>query len=67
MFHQPFQHVGDGLDAAVGMPGESGQILIRVGGVEVVQHQEGVELRNLGITEGAFQVDAGPFDRWGGS
>ena len=62
MFHQPFQHVGDGLDAAVRMPGESGQVLVRVGGMEIVQHQEGIELRHLGIAEGALQVDAGPFD-----
>ena len=30
--------------------------------MEVVEHQEGVELGDLVITEGPFQMDAGPFD-----
>ena len=63
MLYQPFQHIGDGLDAPVGMPRESGQIFGRVGGVEIIQeHQERVKLRHLGIAEGPFQMNPGPFD-----
>ena len=27
MLHQPFLHVGDGLDPAMGMPGKAGQVI----------------------------------------
>jgi hypothetical protein len=51
MRHQPFQHIGNRLDSPVRMPGKPGQALIGVTGMEVVQHQERIELGDLRITE----------------
>ena len=44
VLHLSRQDVGDGLDAAVGMPGEAGQVVLRVVVAEVVQEEEGVEV-----------------------
>src|SRR5262249_48161321 len=53
------QHVGDGLDAAVGMPGEAGAIVVRPVIAEIVEQQERIELVRLAEAEGAPQLDAG--------
>ena len=41
----PAEHVGDGLDAAMRMPREAGQIVVRVVVAEVVEQQERIEVR----------------------
>jgi hypothetical protein len=64
--HLPLEHIGDGLDPPVGMPGESRQVVGRVVGVEVIQEQEGVKIRHFVEAEDPFQVDAGPLERWTG-
>ena len=56
------QHVGDGLDAAMGMPGKSGEIVGRVLVAKVVEQQERVELLRFAEAEGALQLDACAFD-----
>jgi hypothetical protein len=40
MRHFAGQHVGDGLDSPVGMPGESSQIVRRIIAAKVVQQQK---------------------------
>ena len=50
------EHVGDGLDAAMGMPGESRAVEGGVVATEVVEHQEGVEKRLLAGTEGPAEM-----------
>ncbi len=60
MFDIPLQHIGDRLDPAVGMPGETRQIIVGVLGVKIVEEKKRIEIGDLGITEGAPQVDAGP-------
>ena len=57
------EHVGDRLDAAVGVPGEAGQVLGRIVLAEVVEHQEGIEQRDFAEAEAAAEVDARPFER----
>ena len=57
------QHVGDGLDAAVRMPGKSGPIVLRPIVAEVVEQEEGIELARLPEAEGAPQLHARAFDR----
>ena len=37
MLDPAIKHVGDGLDAAMRMPGEAGQVLGRIFGAEVVE------------------------------
>ena len=63
MFDGSGEHVGDGLDAAVRMPGEAGQI---VGGhvvAEIVEQQERIEIGGVAETERAAQMHAGAFQR----
>ncbi len=55
------QHVGDGLDAAVRVPGEPGEVLVGVVGAEVVQQQEGIEPGDRIEAEHPVQPDARPF------
>ena len=62
MIHGAGEHVGDRLDAAVGMPGKAGEIFIGIVVAEVVEQQKRIELRAMS-TEGAAQMHAGPFER----
>ena len=53
------EHVGDGFDAAVRMPGEAREV---VGGpivAEIVEQQKWICLRRVAKAEGASQFDAG--------
>ena len=59
----PAQHVGDGLDAAMRMPREAGEIVGRVVVAEIVEQQERIELGRLAEAEGALQLHAGAFER----
>ena len=56
------QHVGDGLDPAVRMPGKSRQVIFRIVVAEIIQQQERIEILGLAETEGALQLYAGAFD-----
>jgi len=56
-----FQHIGDGLDAAVGMPGETLEVVGRGVGTKVVKKKEGVASLRVMKTEGPAQVHACPF------
>ena len=60
--HFAREHVGDGLDAAMRMPGEAGEIVGRILIAEVVEQQERIELVRFAETEGALEFDAGTFD-----
>src|SRR5262249_7308130 len=55
------EHVGDGLDAAVGMPGETGAIVLGTVVTEIVEQEERIELAGLAEAEGAVKLDAGAF------
>ena len=56
------QNVGDGLDSAVRMPGEAGEIVRGILVAEVIQQQEGIELLCFAETEGALQLNARTFN-----
>ncbi|SST11330.1 Uncharacterised protein [Acinetobacter baumannii] len=57
--HTPFEHVGHGLEAAVRVRRETGDIVIRVLGIELVEHQERVEAFRGRAADHAGQADAG--------
>src|SRR6516165_1788261 len=57
------QHIGDRLDAAVGMPGKSGAIVFRTIVAEVVEQKEWIELGGIPESEGATQLHACAFNR----
>jgi hypothetical protein len=44
VLHGPGQHVGDGLDAAVRMPGKPRQIVLRAVVAKIVEQQERIEV-----------------------
>ena len=50
------ENVGDRLDAAMRMPGETGQIILRNVIAEVVEQQERVEVGSVAEAKGAAQV-----------
>ena len=52
------EHVGDGLDPAVGMPRKAGEIVVRAVVAEVVEQEERIELRRVAEAEAALQLDA---------
>src|SRR5450756_2144212 len=56
------QHVGDGLDAAVGVPGETGEVVVRIVRLEVVEQKERVEVVERRCGDAASQADAGALD-----
>ena len=53
------QHVGDGLDAAVRVPGKAGEVVGGVVGAEVVEQQERVEVVELEAADAALEPHAG--------
>ena len=57
------QHIGDGLDAAMRMPGKAGAIVVRPIVAEIVEQQERIELLGVAEAEGAAKMHAGAFDR----
>src|SRR5207247_6288815 len=57
------QDVGDGFNAAVGMPGKASEVFVRVVVAEVVEEQERVEFFRVAESEAAAQMDARAFER----
>src|SRR5205823_5919114 len=57
------EHVGDGLDAAMRMPGKSRAVVVGIFVAEIVEQQEGIEFAGVAEAEGAAQSDAGALDR----
>ena len=60
--HRPPQDIGDGLDAAVGMPGKPGPVIVGAIVAEIVQQEKRIELAGVAKAEGPTQLYAGPFD-----
>ena len=59
------EHIGDGLDAAVRMPGKAGAVVIGVVVAEIIEQQERVELAGRAEAEGTAQLHAGALGREG--
>jgi hypothetical protein len=52
------EHIGDRLDAAMGMPRKAGEIVLGAIAAEIIHHQERVEIGCIAEAEGAAQLDA---------
>src|SRR4029434_996546 len=63
MGDRPLEHVGNGLDAAVGMPGKAREIILGSFVAEIVEQQEGVEFRGIAESEGTPELDSRSFHR----
>jgi hypothetical protein len=57
------EHVGNRLDAAVRVPRESGEVVVRVLVAEVVQQEERIKVAGVAEAEGAAEPDARTLDR----
>ena len=57
------QHIGDGLDAAMRVPGKTGEIFARPVVAEIVEQQERIELARVAEAEGAAKMHAGALQR----
>jgi hypothetical protein len=56
--------IGDGLNAAMRMPGESGKVIFRNIIAEVIEEEERVEIRGSPEPERAAKVHARSLQRW---
>ena len=63
VLHGPGEDVGDRLDAAVRVPGETGQVILRDVIAEVIEEEERVEVGRVAEAERAAQVHACAFER----
>ena len=62
MLDLALENIGNGLDAAVRVPGKALAVGVGIVIPEVVQEQEGIAHRRIGEPEGAVEMDAGTFD-----
>ena len=60
--HGAGEHVGDGLDPAVRVPGEPGEEVLGVVVPKVVEQEERVEVVGIAEAERAAEANAGAFD-----
>jgi hypothetical protein len=56
------EDVGDGLDAAMGVPGKSCDVVFGILVPEVVEQEKWIEFLCFAKPKGALQLDAGSFD-----
>jgi hypothetical protein len=63
VLHGAGQHIGDRLDAAMRMPRESGEIVLRTIVAEVVEQQERIVVGGVAESERAAELDASAFER----
>jgi hypothetical protein len=59
---RPRQHVGDGFDSAVRMPGKSGQVIRRILVAEIVKQQKWIEIFRFAEAKGALEFNPGALD-----
>src|SRR3546814_3329131 len=63
--HSAVEHVGHGLEAAVRMAGETGDVVLGLVGAELVEQQERIELRQRLAADDAGELDPGAVRRGG--
>src|SRR4051812_4786580 len=63
VFDRSGENVRDGLDAAMRMPRESGEVVFRPLVAEIVEQEKWIELFRLAETKGALKLYAGTFER----
>ena len=57
--HVPVQHVRDGLETAMRMRRKAGEIVVRIVGVELIEHEERIDVQPALAAEAAAQLNAG--------
>src|SRR2546430_2049386 len=66
VFDSSGEHIGDGLNATVGVPREAGQVILRNVIAEVVEEEERIKVGRVAEAESASQMDARTFKGWFG-
>src|ERR1700723_3569834 len=66
VFDGSCQDIRDGFDAAMRVPREPGQIILRNIVAEVVEKKEWIEVGCIAESESAAKVHASAFERWFG-
>ncbi len=56
------ENVGDGLDAAMRVPGKAVEVVLRDVVAEVVEQEERIEVVGVAEAEGAAEMDSGAFE-----
>src|ERR1700733_5022540 len=57
--HVTVEHVGDGLEAAMRGGREAGDVILRIVRVELIEHQERIDLKAALTAQTAAELDAG--------
>lgn len=65
VLHAPGENVRNGLNTSVGMPGESGLVVLSAIVSEIIEKKKGVEHFGLSESERATKPNAGSLHRWG--
>jgi hypothetical protein len=60
------QHVSDGLDAAMRMPGEAGEVIVGNVVAEIIQQQKRIEVGSVAESKRAPETHPCAFQRWFG-
>ena len=60
MLHFPLEHIADGFEAAMGVRWKTANIIAWFIGAKLIQHQEGIESRQVTPTEDTFKLHAVP-------
>src|SRR6266571_3499796 len=60
--HRPREHVGDGFDPTMGVPGEPRDVILGVVVTKVVEQEKGIEFFGVAKAERAAQPHAGALD-----
>ena len=66
MFDIPFQHIGDGFNTAMRMPGKTAFIFFRIIIAKIIHHQERIERLSLAKPKNTMQMNPCPFHGWPG-
>ena len=61
VLHGAGEHIGDGLDPAVGVPGKAAHIVLRVLIAEVIEQQERIQFAGVMKSKGPVQLYTGAF------
>ena len=63
MAHMAVEHIGDGFEAPMRMGRKAGDVVVRVVGIELIEHEERIHVQSALTAEAAAQLDAGAIGR----
>src|SRR5208282_4532179 len=64
MAHVTVEHVGDGFEATMRMRWKAGNVVARVIGIKLIEHQKRIQIESALAAKTAAQFDAGAVRSW---